>query len=88
MEKLVKTYYVPGIDTLDIWLGEPDEEVGGEEVADGIIAKLDRHGQIIGVEIVSLSKTRKEELVNLPEEIRQALLQSMRELAAAASQLS
>lgn len=88
MEKLVRAYYVPEVDTLDLWFEEPEKVVESEEVGDGVIKKMDRDGRIIGVEIVSLSKTSREELANLPEDVRSALLDSMKKLATAASQIT
>jgi len=88
MERLVRAYYVPEMDTLDIWLAEPDRESESEEVGDGVIAKLDKHGKIIGVEIISASKTSREQLANLPENIRNILRDSMGKLAAAASRMT
>jgi hypothetical protein len=35
MERLVRPYYVPEMDTVDIWLDEPDRESESEEVGDG-----------------------------------------------------
>jgi len=58
MERLVRTYYVPELDTLDIWIGELDELVESEEVGDEVIVKLNKQRKVIGVEIISLSKTR------------------------------
>ena len=88
MEKLVKTYYVSELDTLDIWFGDPATEAESEEIGDGVVAKLDKNGKIIGVEVISASKTGREELTNLPEDIRRILADSMRKLAAAASRMA
>ena len=88
MERLVRAYYVPGMDTLDIWLEDPDRESVSEEVADGVIAKLDKQGKIIGVEIISASKTSREQLTNLPENIRSILMDSMKKLAAVATHIT
>ena len=88
MERLVRTYFVPEMDTLDIWLDEPDRETESEEIGDGVIAKLDKHRKIIGVEIVSASKTTREQLVNLPEDIRKVLIDSMEKLATTASHIT
>jgi len=88
MESLVRTYYVPEMDTLDIWLDEPDRESESEEVGDGVIAKLDRQRKIIGVEIVSASKTSREQLANLPEDIRSILIDSIEKMATAATHIT
>lgn len=84
----MRAYYVPDVDTLDIWLDEPDRESESEEVGDGVIAKLDMHGEIIGVEIISASKTSREQLANLPENIRSILIDSMEKLATVASRIT
>jgi len=73
---------------LDIWFDEPSTESESDEVGDGVIAKLDKQGQIIGVEIISASKTGREQLINLPEDVRNVLLDSLSKLAAAASHIT
>lgn len=88
MERLVRAYYVPQMDTLDIWLDEPDKESESEEVGDGVIAKLDKSGKIIGVEIISASKTNREQFANLPKDIRNILMDSMGKFATAASRIT
>ncbi len=88
MERLVRTYYVPELDTLDIWIGEPDEVVESEEVGDGVIVKLNKERRVIGIEIISLSKTRKEDLNGLPQDVRKVFLESIRKLSTAASHLT
>lgn len=88
MEKLVKAYYVPELDTLDIWFEDPGAEIESEEVGDGVIAKISKAGKIVGVEIISASKTKPEDLTNLSEEIRDTLRDSMKKLAAAASRIT
>jgi len=88
MERLVRAYYVPEMDTLDIWLDEPDRERDSKEVGDGVIAKLDNDGEIIGVEIITASKTSRDQLANLPESIRSILMDSTKKLATAASHMT
>ena len=88
MERLVGTYYVPETDTLDIWFDQLTPEYESEEVGDGVIAKLDKHRQIVGIEIISASKTGKEQLTNLPENIRSMLMNSLSKLAATASHIT
>lgn len=84
----MRAYYAPEIDTLDIWLDEPDKESESKEVGDGIVAKLDKHGKIIGVEIISASKMSREHLANLPDGMRSILMDSMEKLATAASRIT
>ena len=56
---LIKTYYVPELDTLDVWFGGVGNEAESEEVGDGVILKLGPNREVLGIEIVGLSKTRK-----------------------------
>ncbi len=88
MEKLVRTYYVSEYDTLDVWFGDQEKEAESEEVGDGVIAKLDEQGKIIGIELISATRTKREELSNLPPDIRGILSDAMKKLAAAASRIT
>jgi len=57
-------------------------------VGDGVISKLGKEGEVIGVEIISLSKTSKEDLAGLPPETRKAMFVAIRKLSMAAAGLS
>jgi len=53
----VKIYYSKDKDTIDIWFGDPDQEVFSEEVGEGIILKKDKDGKVIGIEKIYTTKT-------------------------------
>ncbi len=53
----VKVYYDSESDTMDIWFGNPEDEVICEEVGEGIILKKDKEGKTIGIEKLYVSKT-------------------------------
>jgi len=62
MEENVKTlriYYFKETDSMDIWLDEPTKEHMCEEVNDYILLKKDKEGNVIGIEIISLSTLAK-----------------------------
>lgn len=62
MEENVKTlriYYFKETDSMDIWLDEPAKECMCEEVNDYILIKKDKEGNVIGIEIISLSTLAK-----------------------------
>ncbi len=56
MEKIT-VYYRRDFDTMDIWFGNPKDEVMSEEVGEGIILKKDKAGRTIGIEKLYVSKT-------------------------------
>jgi len=56
MDKVV-IYYHKDSDTMDIWLGNPEDEVICEESGEGIILKKDKNGKTIGIEKLYVSKT-------------------------------
>lgn len=87
---MIKTYYVPELDTLDIWFGEISKKGVEEskETGDGVILKLGPNEEVLGVEIVSLSKTRKEDLNGLPSDVRKTVLEAIRKLNLATAKLS
>ena len=88
MDGLIMTCYVPELDTLDVWFGDMDAEVESKEVGDGIILKLGENGEEIGVEIVGLSKTSKEDLAGLPFEVRKMVLEIAKKMSVATARLS
>lgn len=62
MEENVKTlriYYFKETDSMDIWFDEPTKEYICEEVNDFILLKKDKEGDVIGIEIISLSTLAK-----------------------------
>jgi uncharacterized protein YuzE len=56
MGKIV-VYYHKDSDTMDVWFGNPEDEVICEEVGEGIILKKDKNGKTIGIEKLYVSKT-------------------------------
>ncbi|MGA2876225.1 MAG: DUF2283 domain-containing protein [Nitrososphaerales archaeon] len=88
MDALIKTYYVPELDTLDVWFGDVGTVVESVEVGDGIISKLGKNGEVIGVEIVGLSKTRREDLAGLASDVRNTLLEAIKKQNVATAGLS
>jgi uncharacterized protein YuzE len=59
----VMVYYHKDSDTMDIWFGNPEDEVMCEEAGEGIIFKKDKDGKVIGIEKLYVSKTAG---VNVP----------------------
>ncbi|MBI5374016.1 MAG: DUF2283 domain-containing protein [Candidatus Schekmanbacteria bacterium] len=56
MDKVI-VYYHKKSDTMDIWFGNPEDEVLCEEVGEGVILKKDKNGKVIGIEKLYVSKT-------------------------------
>ncbi|GFP18619.1 hypothetical protein HKBW3S42_01379 [Candidatus Hakubella thermalkaliphila] len=56
MDKVI-VYYHKEMDTIDIWFGNPDDEVVSEEAGEGIILKKDKDGKVIGIEKLYVAKT-------------------------------
>ena len=88
MGALIRTYYVPEFDTLDVWFGDVGTVVESVEVGDSIISKLGKNGKVVGVEILGLSKTRREDLAGLPADVRNSLLEAVSKLSVATAGLS
>ena len=53
MEEM-RIFYSKETDSLDIWFDDPKKEVLSEEIEDGVIAKKDKKGKVIGFEIISV----------------------------------
>jgi uncharacterized protein YuzE len=66
-------YYNSDTDTLDIWFGEPSSEVRGEAITENLISKQNESGEVIGFEIIELSKLNKEDMSKMPVRIRSLL---------------
>jgi uncharacterized protein YuzE len=56
MDKVI-VYYHKEMETMDIWFGNPEDEVISEEAGEGIILKKDKDGRIIGIEKLYVTKT-------------------------------
>lgn len=72
MEEKLKTlriYYFKETDSMDIWFDQPTKEYISEEVNDHILLKKSKEGNVIGVEIISLSTLAKTPL-EVPIKIR------------------
>ena len=52
----IKVYYNKEADTVDVWFGNPDDEVVSEEAGEGIILKKNKDGLVIGIEKLYVSK--------------------------------
>ena len=87
-DALIKTYYLPELDTLDVWFGDIGTSVESEEAGDGVILKLGSNREVVGVEMVGLSKTTKEDLAELPSDVRKTLLEAIKKLSVATAGLS
>ncbi len=87
-DALIKTYYVPELDTLDVWFGDNGTAAESKEVGDGVILKLESNGVVAGVEIIGLSKTTKEDPGGLPSDVRKTLLEVIKKLSLATACLS
>lgn len=53
----VMVYYHKEMDTMDIWFGNPEDEVISEEAGEGIILKKDKEGRVIGIEKLYVART-------------------------------
>ncbi len=67
MEK-VKVFYHKKADTIDVWFGNPDDEVSADEAGDGVILKKNKNSDVIGIEKLYVSKTMGKQPV-VPMEI-------------------
>jgi len=57
--KTLRIYYFKETDSMDIWFDQPTKEYISEEVNDHILLKKNKEGNVIGVEIISLSTLAK-----------------------------
>ena len=56
MDKVI-VYYHKEMDTMDIWFGDPEDEVVAEEAGEGIILKKDKTGRVIGIEKLYVARS-------------------------------
>ena len=84
---MIRLYYLPELDTLDLWLDNPNKEEIAEPLTDNIILKLDNKGNTIGLEILSLQKLNHNDLAQLPPLLRKALQQTLRKLTTKTNQI-
>jgi uncharacterized protein YuzE len=55
--------------TLDIWFGNPEDEVISEETGDEIILKKDAKGKTIGIEKLNFIPAGVEEILEIPMKV-------------------
>jgi len=60
---MVRIEYDSKADAMYIWLRKARYEIS-EELAENVIIDLDKHGRIIGIEVLDASKNLGKELVN------------------------
>jgi len=77
----IRFYYLPDIDTVDLWLDNPEKEVLSEPLGENIILKYDEKGKIIGVEIISLEKLTSKDIEKLPKKIKEALKKTLEKIS-------
>jgi uncharacterized protein YuzE len=82
LERLIRLYYLPELDTLDLWLDDPDSEALSEPLNDNVIVKLNNKNDTIGIEVISLSRLNEEDIESMPIEIREALISALKKIAA------
>lgn len=74
----VTLYYLPKLDTLDLWIDDPGKEREAVPIGDDMAVKLDDQGRPIGVEILPLEKLSTDDVKKLPEELHTALLDTLK----------
>ena len=74
-------HYNPDIDTLDIWLGDPSSEAHAESITDNLVGKHNAQDDVIGYEVIALSKLNNEDMKKMPAEVRIMLKQSAARLS-------
>jgi len=82
LERLIRLYYLPELDTLDLWLDDPDSEALSEPLNDNVVIKLNNKNDTIGVEVVSLSRLNEDDIESMPTEIRETLVSALKKIAA------
>ena len=55
--------------TLDIWVGNPEDEVISEETGDEIILKKDANGKTLGIEKLNVMPVGEEEVMEIPMKV-------------------
>lgn len=80
-EKVRSIYYEPDADTLGIRLGNVSGETHAEPITENVVRKHNRHGDVVGFEIVSVSKLNSEDMKKMPAEARSLPRESATRLA-------
>jgi len=84
----VRLYYLPELGTLDLWLEDPSTEASSEPLGENMVIKLNHKGEVVGLEIINLSKLEKQDLENLPSKLKEALLASLKKILTQSLQLA
>ena len=84
MERLIRLYYLPELDTLDLWLDDPEGEALSEPLNENVVVKLNEKNDIIGVEVISLSRLTEDDIGSMPTGIREVLVSALKKIAAKA----
>ncbi|MGQ9469447.1 MAG: DUF2283 domain-containing protein [Nitrososphaerales archaeon] len=79
-EKLIRLYYTPVTDSLDLWIGNPEHEKYSNPLTDNIVIKYSDKGEVIGLEILELSKLTQEDLGKLSSDVRKVLIETIANL--------
>ncbi|BES81107.1 DUF2283 domain-containing protein [Pyrodictium abyssi] len=75
--RIIRLHYAPDLDTLDLWIDDPEKEALAEPYGDNVVVKLDEEGRPIGLEIISLHKLHPRDLDALPPQLRSALYKAL-----------
>lgn len=81
MERLIRLYYLSELDTLDLWLDDPNSEVLSEPLNDNLVVKLNKKDDTIGIEAISLSKLDKDDVESMPAGVREPLMSALKKIA-------
>jgi uncharacterized protein YuzE len=76
-------HYDPDVDTLDIWIGDPSSETHAEPATDNLVIKYNSREEVIGFEIIELSRLDNEDISKIPKEIVELLKESANRLSIA-----
>ncbi|MCP8309073.1 MAG: DUF2283 domain-containing protein [archaeon] len=79
-EKLVRLYYTPVTDSLDLWIGNPEHEKYSNPLTDNIVIKYSEKGEVIGLEILEFSKLTRKDLGKLSSDVRKVLIETIAKL--------
>lgn len=81
---MIRLCYLPEVDTLDLWLDDPESEVVGEPLSDNVVVKLGKENCVVGVGVISLSRLNEDDVESMPVEIREAFMSALNKIAAKA----
>jgi hypothetical protein len=75
-EKLVRLYCNKVTDSLDLWIGNPEHEKYSNSLTDNLVMKYSEK-EVIGLEILELSKFTQKDLGKLSSDVRKVLVGTM-----------